>query len=64
MGTIVALSNTYGLVIIIFLLGYGLVELPKQMWMVSLSHFQITSLHSPPHHRVTPPRQVDLPFWL
>ena len=32
--TVVALSNTYGLVFIVFLLGYGLVELPKQMWMV------------------------------
>jgi hypothetical protein len=33
--TIVAFNNTYGLVTIVFLLGYGLVELPKQMWMVS-----------------------------
>ena len=30
---VVAANNTYGLVVIIFLLGYGLVELPKQMWM-------------------------------
>lgn len=35
--TLVALSNTYGLVLIVFLLGYGLVELPKQLWMVGLS---------------------------
>jgi hypothetical protein len=34
MVTIVGLSNTYGLVVIVFLLGYGIVELPKQMWMV------------------------------
>ncbi len=32
--TVVALNNTYGLVVIVLLLGYGLVELPKQMWMV------------------------------
>jgi len=31
--TAVAATNTYGLVVIIFLLGYGLVELPKVMWM-------------------------------
>jgi hypothetical protein len=33
--TAVTLSNTQGLVMIIFLLGYGLVELPKLLWLVS-----------------------------
>lgn len=35
--TVVALSNTYGLFAIAFLLGFGLMELPKQTWMVGLA---------------------------
>lgn len=31
--TVVTVNNTYGLIAIIFLLGYGLVELPKLLWM-------------------------------
>jgi hypothetical protein len=32
--TLVALSNTYGLMAIAFLLGFGLMEMPKFMWKV------------------------------
>lgn len=46
--TFVALNNTYGLVVIVFLLGYGLVELPKQMWMVGGRHTPLPT-HFPTH---------------
>ena len=44
--TVVALSNTYGLVFIVFLLGYGLVELPKQMWMVGTLCYDYMSVYT------------------
>lgn len=53
--TFVALNNTYGLVVIVFLLGYGLVELPKQMWMVGARHNILADSLPNPH------RKADLP---
>lgn len=49
--TFVALNNTYGLVVIVFLLGYGLVELPKQMWMVGGRHTSLPTHYQNPHRK-------------
>jgi hypothetical protein len=62
--TAVALSNTYGLLAIAFLLGYGLMELPKQTWMVRQwtdggadggdGDYDHHHHPSSPHHRLVP----------
>eukprot|EP00612_Vaucheria_litorea_P002644 CAMPEP_0171458550 /NCGR_PEP_ID=MMETSP0945-20130129/4184_1 /TAXON_ID=109269 /ORGANISM="Vaucheria litorea, Strain CCMP2940" /LENGTH=102 /DNA_ID=CAMNT_0011984381 /DNA_START=325 /DNA_END=630 /DNA_ORIENTATION=- len=34
-GFILAWTNTYGLILIVLLMGYGLVEVPRQLWLKS-----------------------------
>lgn len=40
-GFLMALANTYGLVIIIMLLGHGLVQVPRKLWETSFNERQL-----------------------
>ncbi|GMF27420.1 unnamed protein product [Phytophthora lilii] len=44
-GLAMAASNTYGLLWVIALLGYGLVEIPRSFWMRRLDGAQLQKLH-------------------
>jgi hypothetical protein len=51
LGFAIALGNTWGLVFAIFMLGYGLVEVPRTLWHagnrvvhLKLVHFRITTV--------------------
>ncbi|KAL4167577.1 hypothetical protein KRP22_013061 [Phytophthora ramorum] len=45
LGLAMAASNTYGLLWVIALLGYGLVEIPRSFWMRRLDGAQLQKLH-------------------
>ncbi|OWZ20989.1 hypothetical protein PHMEG_0004536 [Phytophthora megakarya] len=45
LGLAMAASNTYGLLWVIALLGYGLVEIPRGFWMQRLDGAQLQKLH-------------------
>lgn len=44
-GFLIALGNTYGLMIIVVLLGNGLVEVPRRLWMYS-DPDRVRSIHA------------------
>lgn len=55
-GFLMALANTYGLVIIIMLLGHGLVQVPRKLWETSFNERQLQR-----HYFVAPKVGNDAP---
>ena len=44
-GFLMAWGNTYGLMLIVLLLGHGLVEVPRQIWLISFPARQLQLLY-------------------
>ena len=41
----VTASNTWGLFLLVLLLGYGLVEVPRSLWLMSKRGYRLRSLY-------------------
>jgi len=44
-GTCIALTNMFGLTVVVFLLGYGLVSFPRSTWRLSKPEAQLKQIH-------------------
>jgi len=44
-GFLMAWGNTYGLLLIVLLMGHGLVEVPRQLWLISFPERQLQLLY-------------------